>query len=349
MPVSRNSYVRLDSASKYVTEDTNMFDTQSLNGGEENHRLDGFTVDFPGPKPSVYSLLRPTLSKMTLTLINFFNVGLKNAFGRWKVALFLLISYLVLVVALFLVSLSGKYRGFRLDISINSFMVPDIKVSNEYASFSAAKAKIKRPSQKDFQSLLHGESCLTNDLPKKKSRSKRSSYAANVAQLSKKYPYQRKLSGTLNLVYKAKGTGNIFTQQNLMRIHKIEKTLMEHKSYKKHCYKSDLSLKDESLRKYGNCTPPNSLTLFFFARDKVFDGQNDVMPRPIEETLTYLKSKSYFYFYVDSNFRRTGTSNILRAQILFGQPVKGIKDQKTEYKRFLTTYEGLLENLNNNK
>ena len=344
MPFSRDSYRPLDSSIKYGCAETDELCglQQTSQNDEEDDDLAGYSLDFAEPKNSFAVQVRRSFAILHFVL--------KVAFGKWPIALCILICYIGLVIGLSVIALTGRYHEFRKDISLDSFMVPDIKVSSDYAAFKAAKEQGKSSFPYSFRAFLMADTCTGNKIDSSPSK------ARSRVKRSPKYverDFQRTLSWSLDLVYVAKGGDNIFTEDRLQEIHKIENTLMNHKNYKKHCYISSLSLEDDNLRKYGNCTPPNSLTTFFYASEEYPDGQNNILARDISETLQYLKSKDYFFSYVSDDFSKKDSSKILRAQILFGSPVKGIptdkSTQKEEYKRFVTTYVDALDDLNNNK
>ncbi|CAB4028439.1 patched domain-containing 2, partial [Paramuricea clavata] len=350
MPFSRDSYSRLESPIKYGCDETDALcglqQTNQTDGEDDD--LVGYSLDFAEPKHSFVGHVKQSCRNVGRKFMSGLHFVLKVAFGKWPIALIILISYIGLTVGLIVVALTGRYREFRKDISLDSFMVPDIKVSSDFAAFNAAKKQGKSNSPYSFQMFLNIGTCTGNKInpqPRKiPGRLKRSVEGTN---------FQGKLSWTLDLVYVSKGGDNIFTKKRLREIHDIENSLMKHKNYDKHCYISpQIFMKDEALKKYGNCTPPNSMTNYFYSRGKIYDGQNEELSRPINETLQFLKSKEYFFSYVSDDFSKKDSSNILRAQILFGRPVQGVpfqtSAQKEEFKRFVTTYVDALDELNNN-
>jgi hypothetical protein len=345
------SYSRLETSKYGCTEADELCGLEQTNQNDrEDDGLVGYSLNFAQPKDSLVVQVRRSCDKMGRKLFAALNFVLKIAFGRWPMALIILICFISLIVGLSVIAVTGRYHEFRRDISLDSFMVPDIKVSSEYAAFNAAKEQGDSNSYY-FQEFLTTDTCTGNGigspLRKSQSRLKRSlsSYESD---------FQTSLSGTLDLVYVAKHGDNIFTGECLQEIHEIEIALMKHKNYDKHCYISSIFSNDAALRKYGNCTPPNSLIDFFYSHENIPDGQNDRRVYTINDTLRYLRSKEYFFKYVSYDFNKKKRSNILRAQILFGKPLKGIpasdkSGQKEEFKRFVTTYIESLEELNNNK
>ena len=345
MPSSRDSYSRLDT-SKYGCNEANGYcGVQQTNHDEEDDGLVGYSLDFAEPKDSLVAQVRRSCDNMGKKLFAALHFVLKVAFGKWPIALIILICYIGLIVGLSVIAVTGRYHEFRRDISLDSFMVPDIKVSSDFAAFNAAKDQEKSNSYY-FQQFLDTETCTRNGIGYESRKSQR-----RLRRSSSSYEtvFQKTLSGTLDLVYVVKRGDNIFTDQCLREIHEIEKKLMNHRNYNEHCYISDIlpNLK-------GNCTPPNSLVEFFYMDGNTPAWKNDHRIRTIDETLQYLRSKDYFFKYISSDFSEKGSSKILRAQILFGKPLKDIPandktGQKEEFKRYLTTYVDTLEELNNNK
>lgn len=276
----------------------------------------------------------------------------KFTFGRWPIALAVLIGYLGLTGGFVAIAVTGRYHEFKNDISLNSFMVPDIKVSREFSTFNAANDQDKGsfPPEYAVKLFLDGKGCQEDNTIHQNSpvpRYKRETYHRH---------YQREPSWTLDLVYEAKGSNdsNIFTRERLSAIHDIEQKLMKHAHYDKHCYISDLSRKDPALKQFGYCMPPNSLTAFFFpSKSGNYDGQGKTLLN-IEDTLKFLQSRVYFYSFVSEGYNtKKKHSRLLRAQLLFGKPVQGIssddKAQKAEFKKFIRTYIEPLEKINNDE
>ena len=351
MPFTRDGYTRLDT-SKFGLEDTNDLhvcgseQTNQDNIEDDDHL--GYSLDFNQPKDSFVGPVLRSCSLMTSKFTRSLHFVLKTAFGKWPIALVILICYIALTVGLVVTSLTGRYHEFRTDISLDSFMVPDTKVSKDYASFNTAKKQDKSGSR--HGQFLESDTCIGNKIGQSSkeapSRLKRSVPVFNR--------YQSRISGTLDLIYVAKGGDNIFTKERLDEIHKIEKTLMNHENYQKHCYILSQNKQDTASKKSNNCTSPNSLTHFFYSTNftvKTFDGQSSSLPREIDNTLEYLRSYKFVYSYVSEDFRKKNISNIMRAQILFGKPLRGVDYSQDDevFKQYLITYISTLEKLNNNK
>ena len=346
------SYRRLDSTdpAKYGCDETDgLSRSQQTNEADlEDDGLVGYSLDFTQPKNSFFGRLNLGCRSVRVKFSAALRLLVKLAFGKWPIALIILICYIALTVGLIVISITGKYREFRTDISLGSFMVPDIKVSDDLAAFNGAKEHAKsRIHNSGFRAFLNKETCTGNKidpLPRKRDYPRRLKRSTSYSRM------QSRPLGTLDLVYVAKGA-NIFTEERLREIHNIEKTLMMHEGYEKHCLLSSKFLNDKNLKKYGNCTPPNSMSLFFFpSPGRLFDGQGETLS-PIEDTLKFLQSREYFFSYV-SGFKNN-TSKILRAQLLFGKPVEGIPEtpvaQKEGFKHYVRTYVDTLDKLNNNK
>ena len=348
MPFSREngvSYRPLE-ASKYGETDELCGSIQTSQNDTENDDLVGYSLDLAQPKDSFVGQVKQSCEAMKRKVFTALHFFLSVVFGKWPFALIVLILYVALTIVLIVVALTGKYHEFRKDLSLDSFLVPDIKVSSDYAAFNAAK-KQDKSSVYSFPAFLKTDTCVGNEINpserKIRRRSKRSSFDQGSLY------FQHTYSGSLNLVYVAKGD-NVFTKQNLDEIHDIEKTLMQHKNYDKHCWIStDKSI--NSLGKYGNCSPILSVIGAFYSEKGKVDGHSDVLSRPINETLRYLISKESFYSFVSDDFSKTKKSKILRASIPFGKPLRGVdySAEKDAFKRYLITYIDILERLNNNK
>lgn len=276
----------------------------------------------------------------------------KFAFGRWPVALAVLIGYICLTCCFIAIAVTGRYHEFKNDISLNSFMVPDIKVSREFSTFNTANEQDKGsfPPLFAVKVLLEGKACPEDNAIHQNSRVRR--HKREIPN----FMYQGTPSWTLDLVYEAKGSNdsNIFTRERLRAVHDIEQKLMKHTDFDKHCYISRLSRSDSALEQFGYCMPPNSLTAFFFpSKSGNYDGQGKTLTN-IEDTLKFLQSRVYFYSFVSEGYStQKKQSRFLRAQLLFGKPVKGIppskEAQKAEFKKFIRTFIEPLEKINNDE
>ena len=351
MSFARNGYGRLPTSKYDCAETDEDCGVQQFNQNDEDDGDIGtYSSDLAEPKDSFVGQMKRSCEITRRKLMSVLHIVLKFTFGKWPVALSVLICYICLTIALTTIALTGKYHEFRKDLSLNSFMVPDIKVSNDLAAFNAAKDQKTSESFTPFETFMKRKLCIGNEInPSSKEDHKR-------LKRSTHYPYpQSRISGTLDLVYVAKDGDNIFTPERLQEIHNIEKTLMAHPYYDKHCLILPESMKEKAFAKYGNCSPPNSMTLYFDSDKSKWesDGRRDDAKSSIDNTLLFLRSRKYFYAYVSDDFSKKNISKILRAQIVFGKPVQGIASttaaQKEEYKRYVTTYVNTLEKLNNNK
>ena len=351
MPFPREngvSYRPLE-ASKYVCGETDelrgSIQTSQSDPGDDD--LVGYSLDFAQPKDSFVGQVKQSCEVMKRKVFTALHFFLSVVFGKWPFALIVLKLYVGLTIVLIVVALTGKYHEFRKDLSLDSFLVPDIKVSSDYAAFNAAKKQDKSSNVYSFPAFLKTDTCVDNEINPSEGKIRRRSKRSPVDQGSY---FQHLYSGSLNLVYVAKGD-NVFTKQNLDEIHDIEKTLMQHKNYDRHCWIStDKNI--NSLGKYGNCSPLLSVIGAFYSEKGKVDGHSDDLSRPINETLRYLRSKESFFSFVSDDFSKTKKSKILRASIPFGKPLRGVDDsaaEKDEFKRYLITYIDILERLNNNK
>ena len=221
---------------------------------------------------------------------------------------------------------TGEY--IRIDKSLDSFEIPSHKSAEREDALSVAR-KLSKESQ---------------GVPFNR-RKKRSAEVPPLLPSTKPPPaYQYRIGETLDLVYLAIGDDeqNIFTKERLETIHEIEQSLMNQKDFRKYCWKWSGASLDPVLKcLYDGCTPPISLTDFFFPSLHLFnDGQGrqlegdlekcqfvktNLTEHGIKSTLKLLLSNSLSFWFVDQSFSADNQkSKFLRAQVKFGLPPDGI-------------------------
>lgn len=264
-----------------------------------------------------------------------------------------LLLAIIIPLALGTVAVLRNYKEtnefFKVDKSLKSFEIPNHEASLNYDAFRVADRLSKR--------------CTSDNNCRgfKQARSKRSAELPTLRPVTRrKYPvssFQRSAKWTLDLVYVAVGEGdNIFEKERLETIHKVEQKLMEHKDFEHYCWKWSKSQSDPVLKeKYKGCTPPISLIDFFYP--SVYDqlvindgqGTTELTGASINNTLNFLLSNSFTYWFVDSHFsHEKPRSKFLRAQLKFGYPFKSYKGgylhwekwkiENEQFEKYVVTY-----------
>ena len=235
---------------------------------------------------------------------------------------------------------SGEY--FQIDKSLASFEIPNHPSSLNRDALSVADKESKHCSS--YQDCLgYGRKRRSTDEKKTVRR------------------YQNHARWTLDLVYVATGGNeNIFEIDRLETIHKVEQKVMEQKDFQKYCWKSSLAGKDIILElKHDGCTPPISLIDFFFPsvlpNQRIDDGQGSLplTEESVNNTLSYLLSQSFTYWFVDDKFSAAHPkSKFLRAQVNFGSPLRRpdgkhgqIPSEGDRFEKFVETYVETLKPL----
>ena len=136
----------------------------------------------------------------------------------------------------------------------------------------------------------------------------------------------------MTLVYLARGYGdhNIFTEQRLNDIHKIEMDIMGFKNFTDFCYINyPMAANDPNLRMYRDCAPLNSLLTYFYPsispdRKIHYDSLGSQLD-DINRTLTFAMTRESFFWYVDDAISATNRrSRLLRSEAHFGSPLPGM-------------------------
>lgn len=226
----------------------------------------------------------------------------------------------------------------HIDMSLQSFEIPNHIASERNDAFNEAltathKLKLNHLGKRRKRSLFNSYPDawpksfpgLKTPLPTTK--------PVDPDEYRQKYP-----RGTLDLVYLAIGgeDDNIFTKERLHTIHQVEQQIMKREGFTEFCWRWPVVRQDPFLNdRFNACTPPISLIDFFFpSNNKYFDGQGDqnLTETSIQETITFLLSKGFTYWFVDDKFSETNKkSRFLRAQLKFGFPFRGFPVHGSRY------------------
>lgn len=230
----------------------------------------------------------------------------------------------------------GSYFVYypKIDKSLQSFETPNHIATERRDAFEEA---VKATKDLNFHSISRRRRSLSDGY-----RSYPDPWARSFPGLKDSSPtkknvdpekYRQTLArGTLDLVYLAIGDedANIFTKERLLTIHRIEQLMMKRKGFAEFCWRAPLVRQDPILNdRFNACTPPISLNDFFFpSNNKYFDGQGrqNLTETSIQDTLKFLLSKEFTFWFVDDNFSETNRkSRFLRAQLKFGFPLRGFQ------------------------
>ena len=256
-----------------------------------------------------------------------------NCAGSKWLAIFFSILVILVTIATF-VGL-GIYALFFcqpfpwIDESLDAFSIPKHKVSlnidalflaekdaSEYKKRKRSIPEWSRKESDDFLFTPHGHHRFYNH------QQKRSEDFQEVH-------YQRVPRWKMQIVYIAKGDEkpNIFTQERLEHIHKVELKIMSHPEFQKFCLKEKVYT-DESMKIYGGCQPLNSLISYFFPSMNedghiFYDGLGTNIDK-VDSAIRLAMNSDTFYYFVDDKINRTYMqSHFLRSEVLFGAPLQG--------------------------
>lgn len=241
-------------------------------------------------------------------------------------AVILLLLVIGVNIALFFVAVLT--HPVQVDYSLRAFEVQDHPESKKFDSLVAAKNDMTKAAKEDRAKQHHG-------------RRKRSQNDNPEIVIHSQYRQKWRL----DLVYLAKDD-DIFTEDKLNYIHRIETNLMKDPKFQDFCWKNKDVLKDPILsRNLKGCMPPNSLIDYFYRTD-YFDGQGKSLSN-VKETIDYLLTKMSTFWYVDGKFgAERPRSKFLRSQLNFGIPLKGyenetlhtVEEQHQIFRDFLVKY-----------
>ena len=286
------------------------------------------------------SRLRPFLDKL------FINLYIK------PLGTFIFLSCVIFVIII-LSSLAFLIHPIEIDFSLSSLIVPTHHASLKLQSYLAAKHAMANGME--VGSFVRKTSNRSNFHSVKK-RSYVSSPFKAPAGLTFQIPYSQTALypfWTLDVVFVATGNNtNMLTEDRIQYVKYVEQEISQHKDYSRFC----LMTRSATYTDGWQCTPCNSITTYFYPSilngERVFDGNGPRSKDPMADVLQYafsVSSKSYWF--VDENFSPFNMkSGHLRAQFLFGFPIKGYRDwgqtreeQRDLYKEFIISYIPMLD------
>ena len=135
----------------------------------------------------------------------------------------------------------------------------------------------------------------------------------------------------LQVIFMTEKGENIFTKERLHQIHNIEKKILAHEKFSEFCFKDvqDNVINDPAVKAINGCAPLNSLLSYFFpSKDKAgnvfYDGLGDNMDN-VDSALRLAMTTNHFYYYVDDKVNSSNKkSQLLRTEVLFGAPLRGM-------------------------
>ncbi|KAK7094104.1 protein dispatched homolog 3-like [Littorina saxatilis] len=168
----------------------------------------------------------------------------------------------------------------------------------------------------------------------------------------------------MQVIYLAQGDDNpnIFTEERLKMIHKIEQDIMTHHDWKNFCLRDPRTATyDPAVKAHNDCAPLNSLLSYFFPSETkngeiFYDGFGDNLG-DVSSALKLAMNHDSFYYFVDEKINKTyKQSHMMRTEVLFGAPLQGFhslgdhsKLQMDKYKEFVISYVDLLSKASTDK
>ncbi|KAL4221105.1 GRB10 interacting GYF protein 1 [Mactra antiquata] len=286
------------------------------------------------------------------------------------ICLFTLVTILSICVGLGYHAIFVQKPSLVIDKSYQAFRIPYHEASLSYGALEAAKKnytsfshiKMKnlgwllRPHKRSAENKKFGDRENSNQFAeyntKFLNRRKRSGNTIVLNAPTQYYPEWK-----MQVVFVTDGDKNIFTKENLLRIHEIEKKIISHQNFSDFCFKDDMHatiVQDPAVKALNGCAPLNSLMTYFFpSKDATgniyYDGLGDNMDN-IDSALKLAMTSDHFYYYVDDKINSTyKKSQLIRTEVLFGAPLKGFthshtdrEKQKQIFKDFVVSYIDVL-------
>ena len=262
--------------------------------------------------------------------------------AREKISPCLCFVALLTIMAVSCVSIGlGYYSMFVLkpepviDKSIDSFSIPNhqaylnFDALNLARRYNSSRMRFKRDvSEQDEPSIDYGSARLYEEEEEEEEeevRVKRSNQivTSDMNQVVKRWKMQ--------VIYLAVGDDNpnVFTEERLKMIHKVEKDIVTHPRWREFCLRDPRTASfDPAVRDHNSCAPLNSLLSYFFpSEDKrgqiFYDGFGENLG-DIESALRLAMNHESFYYFVDRKINKTyQKSHMLRTEVLFGAPLPG--------------------------
>ena len=259
---------------------------------------------------------------------------------REKISPCLCFVALLTIIAVSCVSIGlGYYSMFVLkpepviDKSIDSFSIPNhqaylnFDALNLARRYNSSRMRFKRDvSTQDGPSIEHAGARLSEkeeDVEEVRVKRSNQIVTRDMNQVVKRWKMQ--------VIYLAVGDDNpnVFTEERLKMIHKIEKDIVLHPRWKEFCLRDPRTANfDPAVRDHNSCAPLNSLLSYFFpSEDKrgqiFYDGFGENLG-DIDSALHLAMNHESFYYFVDSKINKTyQKSHMMRTEVLFGAPLPG--------------------------
>lgn len=257
---------------------------------------------------------------------------------RERMSLCLLVAALLTIVAVSAVSIGlGYYSMFVLkpepviDKSIDSFSIPNHQAYRNYDALNLARRynSSRMRFRRDAPSIERGGARLLRDEGegggRERVRVRRSNQVvtSDMNQVVKRWKMQ--------VIYLAVGDDNpnVFTEERLKMIHKIEQDIVSHPRWKEFCLRDPRTASfDPAVRDHNSCAPLNSLLSYFFPSEDesgqiFYDGFGENMG-DIDSALRLAMNHESFYYFVDRKINKTyQKSHMMRTEVLFGAPLPG--------------------------
>lgn len=216
-----------------------------------------------------------------------------------------------------------------IDISYNAFTIVNHKASEYYDALSFAVKYNTTGSFRVRRSIRDTHSPNGNGPSASLDRKKKSTVESSPAMEAYR---QSHIQWKMEVIFLARGEDdkNILKKEHIKYIHEIEQKIRHHKDYPNFCYR-DLNMitKDPEVRANNECAPLNSLLTYFYpSQDSAgvlyYDGLGSNMA-DVNSAINMSMTHSGFYYYVDEKANKASRkSSLLRTEVFFGSPLKGV-------------------------
>ena len=380
---SSRDYELLDDGLEDLLDDEGPYDRGTSHIDNVSH------VYNQNSRPGLLCAIRQiNIPKPNFGYFNCFTCGLT---GREKTILDVILCVLCIVLVHCLCIFLGYFTVLVykpapvIDKSYTAFKIPNHEASLNYGAFQTARKNHTSFIHAQFQNLqwaignrkhstrrssplkLPYSSDIIGGKPggaydnyhgERMKRSSRDHDGYSYLQIPLQYHPQWKMQ----VIFLSKDGGNIFTKERLQKIHEIEKLIMKHEQFSDFCYKDTHPVvkSDPAVKSVNGCSPLNSLLTYFFpSRDGngnvFYDGLGENMGN-IDSALKLAMTSTKFYYYVDDKANSSNMrSELLRTEVLFGTPLKGMYmycDKLCQWKSILihqVWFLGYFYSITNNK
>ena len=349
---SNRDYELLDDEFEDISDldDGNTCQVETCNVDNPNY------VDNQNSEAGLFSAFR----QRRIPKLNFGHIKyiLHNFSSKKNTALDVAICVVILIVVHFSCVFLGYYTVWIykpapvIDKSYTAFKIPYHEASLNYGAFQTARKNHTSFIHAQFQNLqwvmggrkhstrrsvsyrsdiIGGKPGGVYDKYRRERKKRSYNHGEHGGYSYIRIPLQYHPQWKMQVIFLAKDGGNIFTKERLQKIHEIEKLIMTHEQFSDFCYKDTHPVikNDPAVKSVNGCSPLNSLLTYFFpSRDGkgniFYDGLGENMDN-IDSALKLAMTSTKFYYYVDD---KTNSSNrkseLLRTEVLFGTPLKGI-------------------------